>query len=249
MTSASQIREAFMVELQRKGYSLTRLPVGRNVFEVKSDSESTGTPFVLYIKVSRLQQGGWWDLRGTVVDQLDDAPSPWWAVFLANSPNFGFAVLSKKVQQRISDREWVLDDGGDYQVNHIMLRDDFSFGSIDELLRLVKENTEPSNASSRSTPRDSNGARKNAAENVEHPGGAGLEAPVVEYALGGSPAPGLPPLPTPEEWQQRGELLHHIVAEWMADDSGYDEEVWPELKAALDRNREESGQYRKLFNE
>jgi hypothetical protein len=38
-----------------------------------------------------------------------------------------------------------------------------------------------------------------------------------------------------------------LLDEWMADDSGYDEETWPELKGALDRNRREAGQYRKLF--
>jgi hypothetical protein len=38
-----------------------------------------------------------------------------------------------------------------------------------------------------------------------------------------------------------------LLDEWMADDSGYDEETWPELKEALDRNRREPGQYRKLF--
>lgn len=35
-----------------------------------------------------------------------------------------------------------------------------------------------------------------------------------------------------------------LLDEWMADESGYDEEAWPELKEALDRDR--LG-YRKLF--
>ena len=38
-----------------------------------------------------------------------------------------------------------------------------------------------------------------------------------------------------------------LLEEWMADESGYDEETWPELEKALDRNRRESGQYRMLF--
>ena len=36
-----------------------------------------------------------------------------------------------------------------------------------------------------------------------------------------------------------------LIEEWLADDSGYDEEAWPELKAALDRDRLSS---RKLFD-
>jgi hypothetical protein len=36
------------------------------------------------------------------------------------------------------------------------------------------------------------------------------------------------------------------LQEWMADDSGYDEAVWPALKAALEANR--AGE-RRLFNE
>lgn len=35
-----------------------------------------------------------------------------------------------------------------------------------------------------------------------------------------------------------------LLDEWMAEDSGYDEETWPELKEALDRDRPS---YRKLF--
>jgi len=34
----------------------------------------------------------------------------------------------------------------------------------------------------------------------------------------------------------------------MADETGYAEEMWPELEKALDRNRREAGQYRKLFD-
>lgn len=51
---------------------------------------------------------------------------------------------------------------------------------------------------------------------------------------------------------KRGEGRPNLAAvrlldEWMADESGYDEETWPELRKALDRNRRESGQYRRLF--
>ncbi len=37
-----------------------------------------------------------------------------------------------------------------------------------------------------------------------------------------------------------------LLDKWMADESGYDEETWPELKAALQRNRLSS---RPLFND
>lgn len=40
------------------------------------------------------------------------------------------------------------------------------------------------------------------------------------------------------------ERFRKLLDEWMADESGYDEEAWPKLKEALDRDR--LG-YRKLF--
>lgn len=42
------------------------------------------------------------------------------------------------------------------------------------------------------------------------------------------------------------ERFRKLLDEWMADDSGYDEEAWPELKEGLDRNCSE---YRKHFPE
>jgi hypothetical protein len=36
-----------------------------------------------------------------------------------------------------------------------------------------------------------------------------------------------------------------LLDEWLNDDSGYDEETWPELKAALDRDRPSA---RRLFD-
>jgi hypothetical protein len=41
------------------------------------------------------------------------------------------------------------------------------------------------------------------------------------------------------------EAALRMLQEWMADESGYDEETWPELRAALDRNRPSGA--RKLF--
>lgn len=38
--------------------------------------------------------------------------------------------------------------------------------------------------------------------------------------------------------------LDRLLDEWLADESGYDEEIWPELKEALDRDRLS---YSKLF--
>ena len=36
-----------------------------------------------------------------------------------------------------------------------------------------------------------------------------------------------------------------LLDEWMADESGYDEEMWPQIQAALERDRLSS---RRLFN-
>jgi hypothetical protein len=42
------------------------------------------------------------------------------------------------------------------------------------------------------------------------------------------------------------EAVLKLLDEWLQDESGYDEETWPELKEALDRDRLSD---RKLFNE
>ncbi len=36
---------------------------------------------------------------------------------------------------------------------------------------------------------------------------------------------------------ERTERLLHHLDEWLADESGYDEETWPKLKAALEEDR------------
>jgi len=47
-----------------------------------------------------------------------------------------------------------------------------------------------------------------------------------------------------DERRRRHDALAHLLDEWMADESGYDEETWPALMEALDRDRPSS---RKLF--
>ncbi|MCP4105153.1 MAG: hypothetical protein GY749_06395 [Desulfobacteraceae bacterium] len=47
------------------------------------------------------------------------------------------------------------------------------------------------------------------------------------------------------------ERIHKIIQlldEWMADESGYDEDTWPELKKALNRERDNVSA-RRLFDE
>jgi len=48
--------------------------------------------------------------------------------------------------------------------------------------------------------------------------------------------------------QERADKLIQVLDEWMADESGYEEETWPKLRAALDRERENISA-RRLFNE
>ena len=45
--------------------------------------------------------------------------------------------------------------------------------------------------------------------------------------------------------QTRPEAVIALLDEWLQDESGYDEETWPELKKALDRDRLSE---RKLFD-
>ncbi len=46
--------------------------------------------------------------------------------------------------------------------------------------------------------------------------------------------------------QNKPKAILALLNEWLQDESGYDEDTWPELKAALDRDRLPT---RKLFDE
>jgi hypothetical protein len=46
--------------------------------------------------------------------------------------------------------------------------------------------------------------------------------------------------------QDKSKAILALLDEWLQDESGYDEETWPELKVALDRDRLSK---RKLFDE
>jgi hypothetical protein len=50
------------------------------------------------------------------------------------------------------------------------------------------------------------------------------------------------------ERERRIAHLNKKLDEWLNDESGYDEEVWPQVQAALDQTREDLGM-RKLFDE
>ncbi len=50
---------------------------------------------------------------------------------------------------------------------------------------------------------------------------------------------------SPELRSARVAAALRLLDEWMADESGYDEAAWPELRAALDRDRLSS---RRLFS-
>ncbi len=54
--------------------------------------------------------------------------------------------------------------------------------------------------------------------------------------------------PRTEDRRRRNAAAIALLDEWMADESGYDEETWPLLRDALDRERERVGA-RKLFGE
>lgn len=47
---------------------------------------------------------------------------------------------------------------------------------------------------------------------------------------------------------KKNQAAIELVKGWMADESGYDEETWPSLKAALNANRNEVGA-RLLFDD
>lgn len=50
-----------------------------------------------------------------------------------------------------------------------------------------------------------------------------------------------------EEVRKRNTAARHLLQEWLADESGYDEETWPLLKEGLEANRTAPSQ--KLFRD
>ena len=44
-------------------------------------------------------------------------------------------------------------------------------------------------------------------------------------------------LRSPEELRRCAENVERLLDKWMADETGYDEETWPELKKALEEDR------------
>lgn len=60
------------------------------------------------------------------------------------------------------------------------------------------------------------------------------------------PRPG--PIAAAEDRRDRNDEVIRLLDEWLADESGYDEETWPLLKEALNRERELVGAP-KLFPE
>ena len=46
--------------------------------------------------------------------------------------------------------------------------------------------------------------------------------------------------------RRRAEAVRQLLAEWLADESGYDERAWPELKRGLEESRTSA---RPLFRE
>lgn len=65
--------------------------------------------------------------------------------------------------------------------------------------------------------------------------GSGKSKGMVDFARQVYSKENHPDTPTAEQ-QQKQRLLHQLD-EWLADDSGYDEETWPKLKAALEQDR------------
>jgi hypothetical protein len=50
-----------------------------------------------------------------------------------------------------------------------------------------------------------------------------------------------------DERQRRGQVVKALLNDWEADDSGYEDESWPQLKAAMDKERHAIGA-RTLFS-
>jgi hypothetical protein len=62
-----------------------------------------------------------------------------------------------------------------------------------------------------------------------------------------SPQQDTPPPLGLDDIRKRNAATRQLLQEWLADESGYDEETWPLLKGALEANR--TSPNRKLFRD
>lgn len=62
---------------------------------------------------------------------------------------------------------------------------------------------------------------------------ATIDTPVSESLQG----QGLTTLTEREVQCQKNEAARRLLQEWLADDSGYDEDVWPKVKQLIEENR------------
>jgi excisionase family DNA binding protein len=63
---------------------------------------------------------------------------------------------------------------------------------------------------------------------------------VVGHRPARTPPPSTGPtfvLPSPEEQKKRAARVIQLLEQWMADESGYDEEAWPIVKRLIEENR------------
>ena len=70
--------------------------------------------------------------------------------------------------------------------------------------------------------------------------GVGSEETQSEGGIRGTPKEsefigtrGIPPLPTPEEWQERSQRILQLLDEWLLEEPGEDLATWEELERGL----------------
>ena len=105
----TQIVSEFVQALHtRKGISITRTLVSRNVFQY------TGRNTVLLYVKGRAQEPYRWGVTANVIERLQSQSKLWVVILLFESPEKGFLLTSSDVEHYITN-VWPLAADGDYK--------------------------------------------------------------------------------------------------------------------------------------
>lgn len=141
MEIAQQVFEDFEARLHQWGASIgakvdwptwmgpKKMTISRNIF-LLSDT----TDLLLHVKI-RSRRPGFWGLSPNRLSLLRVSGREWWVVLLVESPETGYLLPSKEVDDCTNSGVWALARNKQYKVNQSRVSEEFYFSSFGELTK------------------------------------------------------------------------------------------------------------------